>query len=89
MKLNKLFLIGAIALGLVACDSSEIIPEETVGNEGNSYASITVKFPKGATVRTLPGDYNQNGSWTGRDAIETVTVFLVNTAKGVVDYNMI
>jgi hypothetical protein len=87
MKLNKLFLIGAIALGLVACDSSEIIPEETVGNEGNSYASITVKFPKGATVRTLPGDYNPNGSWTGRDAIETVTVFLVNTAKGVVDYN--
>ncbi len=38
-------------------------------------------------TRGLPGDYNQDGTWKGRDKLETVTVFLVNTAKGVVDYN--
>ncbi len=86
MKLNKLFLMGAIALGLVACNTNEI-PDEVSNNATNSYASVTVKFPKGSTVRALPGDYNQNGTWTGRDAIETVTVFLVNTVAGVVDYN--
>jgi len=85
MRLNKLFMIGAIALGLVACNAND--QPEVAQNETNSYASITVKFPKGATVRALPGDYNPNGEWTGRDAIETVTVFLVNTGKGVVDYN--
>ncbi|OJV32542.1 MAG: hypothetical protein BGO33_02815 [Bacteroidia bacterium 43-41] len=78
-------MIGAIALGLVACNAND--QPEVAQHETNSYASITVKFPKGATVRALPGDYNPNGTWTGRDAIETVTVFLVNTGKGVVDYN--
>lgn len=79
-------MIGAIALGLVACNSNEI-PDEVDANTTNSYASVTVKFPKGSSVRALPGDYNENGSWTGRDTLQTVTVFLVNTAKGVVDYN--
>lgn len=86
MRLNKLFMIGAIALGLVACNAND--QPEVTQHETNSYASITVKFPKGSTVRAgLPGDYNEKGTWTGRDAIETVTVFLVNTGKGVVDYN--
>ena len=85
MRLNKLFMIGAIALGLVACNAND--QPEVAQNETNSYASITVKFPKGASVRALPSDYNEKGTWTGRDAIETVTVFLVNTGKGVVDYN--
>lgn len=85
MKLIKLFLISIIGVGLMACNADE----QTVvtQHETDSYASITVKFPGKATTRALPGDYNQNGSWTGRDTLETVSVFLVNVPKGVVDYN--
>ena len=83
MKLNKLFLIGAIALGLVACNADDQ-PEVSL-QDGDTYASITVKFP-GTVTRALPGDYNTNGTWTGRDNLNTVDVFLVNTLKKVVDY---
>jgi hypothetical protein len=87
MKLNKLFLIGAIALGFMACSADEDQPEVTQ-HETDSYASITVKFPGTVGTRALPTDYNnQPTTWQGRDKLETVTVFLVNTTKGVVDYN--
>lgn len=85
MKIYKLFFFAAIALGFMACnaDDQPAVPL----HETDSYASITVKFPGKASTRALPGDYNQNGVWTGRDTLETVSVFLVNTSKGVVDYN--
>ena len=85
MKLYKLFFITAIAIGFMACNADD--QPEVLQQEGDSYASITVKFPGKATTRALPEDYNQNGTWTGRDTLETVDVFLVNVAKGVVDYN--
>jgi hypothetical protein len=85
MKLIKLFFIGAIALGFMACnvdDQPEVNPNET-----DSYASITVKFPGTVgTSRALPADFNQDGTWTGRDDLKTVTVFLVNLDRATVDY---
>ncbi len=85
MKLIRFFIIGAIALGFMACNADD--QPEVNQHETDSYASITVKFPGTVGTRALPGDFNQNGTWTGRDTLETVTVFLVNETKGVVDYN--
>lgn len=85
MKRSKFLLVCAVALGFAACTTDEV-PVDVKQHATDSYASVTIKFP-GKVTRALPGDYNQDGTWVGRDKLETVTVFLVNTAKGVVDYN--
>ena len=85
MKFINFFLVAVIGSTLMACNAED--QPEVKQHETDSYASITVKFPGKASTRALPGDYNQNGVWTGRDTLETVTVFLVNIPKGVVDYN--
>ncbi len=85
MKRSKFLWVCAVALGFAACTTDEV-PVDVSQHETDTYASVTIKFP-GKVTRGLPGDYNQDGTWKGRDKLETVTVFLVNTAKGVVDYN--
>lgn len=85
MKLSKFLWVCAVALGFAACTTDEV-PGDVNQHATDSYASVTIKFP-GKVTRALPGDYNQDGTWVGRDKLETVTVFLVNTVKGVVDYN--
>jgi len=85
MKLSKFLWVCAVALGFAACTTDEV-PVDVSQHATDSYASVTIKFP-GKVTRALPGDYNENGTWVGRDELETVTVFLVNEAKGVVDYN--
>lgn len=86
MKRSKFLLVCAVALGFAACTTDEV-PVDVKQHETDTYASVTIKFP-GKVTRALPGDYNeQEDTWVGRDKLETVTVFLVNTAKGVVDYN--
>lgn len=75
-----------IAIVLAACSDTDLTDSGSVDKTtGNSYASVKVKFPKGASLtKALP---QGQGSWTGRDVIENVTVFLVNTANNVVDFN--
>lgn len=85
MKRSKFLLVCAVALGFAACTTDEV-PVDVKQHATDSYASVTIKFP-GTVTKSLPGDYNQQNTWKGRDKLETVTVFLVNTAKGVVDYN--
>ncbi len=85
MKRSKFLWVCAVALGFAACTTDEV-PGDVNQHATDSYASVTIKFP-GKVTRALPGDYNENGTWVGRDELETVTVFLVNEAKGVVDYN--
>lgn len=90
MNLRKLFLTCIIALGLAACsDTDDAVDGAGQGTtKGNSYASVAVKFPKGTYMtKALPGDFNEGEAWSGRDDIETITVFLVNSGTGVVDYN--
>lgn len=84
MRLNKLFMIGAIALGLVACNADD--QPEVPQHETDSYASITVKFPGTVGTRALPDEWNKQNTWTGRDDLKTVTVFLVNLDRATVDY---
>ncbi|WP_294080482.1 Mfa1 family fimbria major subunit [Proteiniphilum sp. UBA5384] len=88
-KFSKLFLATVVALGMgfTACNSDDV-PTAPSSVDGDSWASITVKFPAGATLKaSLPGDYNEKGTYTGRDVIETVDVFLVNAGTGTVNYN--
>lgn len=87
MKLNKvLILLVAIAFGMTACNSDDV-PVNNGAVDTDTYASITVKFPGTVGTRALPADFNAQGSWDGRDNLNTVDVFLVNVAKGVVNYN--
>ena len=85
MKRSKFLLVCAVALGFAACTTDEV-PVDVKQHETDTYASVTIKFP-GKVTRGLPDDFNKKGEWVGRDKLETVTVFLVNTAKDVVDYN--
>ena len=78
MKLYKLFFIAAIALGFMACNADDQPEVPQLEQETDTYASITVKFPGTVGTRAVPGDYNADGEWKGRDALRSVTVFLVN-----------
>ena len=76
-KITRLLLLAAIAIGMVACSNDDNLPDAPDANaaKGNTYASISIKLPKGPSTRAgLPDD-----TWKGIDAIETITVFLVNT----------
>lgn len=88
-KIQKLLLMTAIAIGMVACSNDDNLPDAPDANaaKGNTYASISIKLPKGPSTRALPEDYNDKGTWEGIDAINTITVFLVNTeGDPTVDY---
>lgn len=89
-KITKLLLMTAIAIGMVACSNDDNLPDAPDANaaKGNTYASISIKLPKGPSTRaSSPGDYNGKGTWEGIDAIETITVFLVNETLGTIDHS--
>ncbi|HKM44158.1 MAG TPA: Mfa1 family fimbria major subunit [Dysgonamonadaceae bacterium] len=84
-KITKLLLMTAIAIGMVSCSNDDNLPDAPDANaaKGNTYASISIKLPKGPSTRAgLPGDYNDKGTWEGIDAINDITVFLVNETSG-------
>ncbi|MDN4753473.1 Mfa1 family fimbria major subunit [Porphyromonadaceae bacterium W3.11] len=88
MKLNKLFLIGALALGigLASCDNKGQAPSEPSKGQsvGDTYIGLSLRFPTDASTRAGSDDYNKiPGQWTGRDAIESITVYLVTEGVGV------
>ncbi len=86
-KITKLLLMTAIAIGMVACSNDDNLPDAPDANaaKGNTYASISIKLPKGPSTRALPEDYNEKGTWEGIDAINDITVFLVNEEKETID----
>lgn len=79
-KLNKLFLVGVVALGwgLTACSNDDIdTPQDD--QKGNTHVSIALKLGKGSSgpsPRALPNDYNEVGEWAGNDVITSITVFV-------------
>lgn len=84
MNLRKMLLWGALlSMGLLSCKKDE---PQTENSKTDTYVGVSIRFAQSASVRDLPEDYNAKGEWDGRDKIETVTVYLVNQAKGTVDY---
>lgn len=75
-KLSKLFLTGAIALGLVACNNEDV-PDTTL-EEGTTYMHLSIAFPTGAGTRALPDDYNKTGIYVGNDEIKHIDVYVVD-----------
>ena len=77
MKVNKLFLAGALALGLgfTACTDND--PAEDALTEGNTHVSVSLKLAMAPGTRALPSDYNEVGKWAGRDVIQSVVIYVV------------
>ena len=90
-KLKSVFLLGALAigLGLTSCSSDDgLANSQTSAEKGSTYASLSISFPTSSSTRALPDDYNSGGtSWTGRDDIKSVSVFLYNSTLNTVDYS--
>lgn len=87
-KLQRFFLASVVALGLglTGC-SDDVSDANEPGAKGTTYASLSIAFPKTAATKAgLPGDYNENGKWKGRDVVEKITVFLVNESLGTIDH---
>lgn len=84
MNLRKMLLWGALlSMSLVSCKKDE---PQTENSKTDTYVGVSIRFAQGVTVRDLPNDYNEKGEWEGRDKIETITIYLVNQAKGTVDH---
>lgn len=83
-KITKLLLMTAIAIGMVACSNDDNLPDAPDANaaKGNTYASISIKLPKGPSTRAALTE-----TWEGIDAIKTITVFLVNETLGTIDHS--
>ncbi|WP_336325072.1 Mfa1 family fimbria major subunit [Porphyromonas pogonae] len=68
--------LGIIALSFFSCGRDNNVqpqPEQT----GNTYVGMSIKFPKNTSLKATSSDYNNAGTWNGRDVINNVTVFLV------------
>lgn len=77
-------LLGLLTIGLVALTSCK---KENQGpkNEGTTYVSVAIGLQSGMRADGADEDqYNQVGKWNGKDAIETVDVYVVS--KGLVSF---
>ena len=81
--INKLFLIGAVAIGLVACSNDEIDANQPDNGKANTHVSVTLKLGKGLSSRAVENndeDYNYIGKWAGADVIKDVSVYMIDGA---------
>ena len=82
-KTSKLLLLIVVALGLgfTACESDDIANNAI--EEGNTHVSVTLRLSSNgsASTRALPNDYNDVGTWAGKDSVESLTVYLVDGAS--------
>ena len=81
MKLNKMFLVGALlSLGFASCSKEGNGPDSD--NAAKSYMSMTLSMPMGS-ARADDGQnqdnpqYNFVGEWAGKDKIEKVSIYMV------------
>ena len=84
MKINKFFLMGAIALGLVACKSEDLPDNGGHETYGNTYMSISINVPgqfSSATRATEDGKHNPVGDWGGQDQIDNISVYLISEGE--------
>ena len=79
MKLNKMFLVGALlSLGFASCSKEGNGPDPD--NAAKSYMSMTLSMPMGSARDGQNQDnpqYNFVGEWAGKDKIEKVSIYMV------------
>lgn len=84
MKLNKMFLGGLVALGLLASCKGKEPNGQVDASQGSTYMSLNLKI--GEFLRAENGDYNSIGDWEGRDKINTIDVFILSQGENTVQH---
>lgn len=71
-------LLGLLTIGLVALTSCKKEPEKPQ-NEGTTYVSVAINLQSSlrAGTGTTDDEFNPKGTWNGKDAIETIAVYVV------------
>ena len=80
-------LLGLLTIGLVALTSCKKDNQEPKKNEGSTYVSVAINLQ--SSLRAGDSDdkeFNYKGTWNGKDAIETVDVYVVG--NGEVSYGL-
>ena len=72
-------LLGFLTIGLVALTSCKKDDKEPQKNEGTTYVSVAINLQSSlrAGTGTTDEEFNLKGTWNGKDAIETVAVYVV------------
>ena len=77
-------LLGLLTIGLVALTSCKKDQKEPHQNEGTTYVNVAISIPTATGLRDVTpgkgdeGEYNPKGKWNGKDAIEDITVYVVD-----------
>ncbi len=77
-------LLGLLMIGLVALTSCKKDQKEPHQNEGTTYVNVAISIPTATGLRDVTpgkgdeGEYNPKGKWNGKDAIEDITVYVVD-----------
>lgn len=72
-------LLGLLAVGLVALTSCKQDRTEPQKNEGSTYVSVAINLQSSLRAGDSGDDkeFNYKGTWNGKDAIETIAVYVV------------
>lgn len=74
-------LLGLLTIGLVALTSCKKDNQEPKKNEGTTYANVSISVQ--SDMRAGGDDekeHNYKGTWNGKDAIESIAVYIVDNA---------
>ena len=75
-------LLGLLTIGLVALTSCKKENQEPKQNEGTTYVSVAINLQ--SSMRAGDSDdkeFNNKGTWNGKDAIETIAVYVVGDGE--------
>ena len=75
-------LLGLLTIGLVALTSCKKEPEKPQ-NEGTTYVSVAINLQSSLRAGDSSDDkeFNYKGTWNGKDAIETIAVYVVGDGE--------
>ena len=76
-------LLGLLTVGLVALTSCKQDRTEPQQNEGTTYVSVAINLQSSLRAGDSSNDkeFNYKGTWNGKDAIETIAVYVVGDGE--------
>ena len=76
-------LLGLLTIGLVALTSCKQDRTEPQQNEGTTYVSVAINLQSSLRAGDSSDDkeFNNKGTWNGKDAIETIAVYVVGDGE--------